>query len=102
MTRMNGYYLHKCPLCGQLHKRPRYASISIYVPIDLFIEPRQLIVCKCCGANSKFEDYSIESVISTSKSDISWLYDDKPTFFEKFKKFFSRKRPVKIEYPYLL
>lgn len=102
MTRMNGYFLHGCPLCGQLHKRERYASVSIYVPIDLIIESHRLILCKSCGVESKFEDYSVESVISLSEPDISWLYGEKPSLIDKFKKLFSRKKKGKIEYPYLI
>jgi len=102
MTRINGYFLHECPSCGQLHKRARYASVSIYVPNDLVIESNRMISCKSCGLSSKFEAYSMVSVISLHQSDISWLYGEKPSLIDSIKKFFTKEKSVDIDYPYLI
>lgn len=102
MTRMNGYFLHECPSCGQLHKRARYASVSIYVPNDLVIESNRMISCKSCGVSSKFEAYSMVSEISLCQPDISWLYGEKPILIDRIKKFFTKGKRVNIEYPYLI
>ncbi len=102
MTRMNGFFLHQCPLCGQLHKRGRYASISIYVPMDLSIDENELIRCKSCQCDSKYIDYSIVTTVVFEPPDISWLYGKKPTFLSRLKRLFIKQKKVKYDYPYLI
>ncbi len=57
MTRISSFSLYQCPDCRQIHIKPEYGSISIYVPTDLFIDDEDLKACKKCGKSFKFKDY---------------------------------------------
>jgi hypothetical protein len=57
MTRIASFGLYQCRECGQVHLKPEYGSISIYVPPDLFFNPTDIKVCKGCGRNLQFKDY---------------------------------------------
>lgn len=83
MTRASGFDLYACPHCRQLHKKPRYASVSVYVPKDLVIAPDQKITCHYCLAVSKFSEYVHDSYVPPPEVDISWLYGKKKTILQK-------------------
>ena len=57
MTRIASFGLYQCKKCGQIHIKPEYGSISIYVPPDLFYDPTDVKVCKGCLKESQFKDY---------------------------------------------
>ncbi len=58
MTRISSFSLYGCPRCGQIHIKPEYASISVYIPSDLTYEFDQIIVCKGCQYKNYFKEYS--------------------------------------------
>lgn len=57
MTRISSYGLYKCTNCSQIHIKPNYGSISIYVPLDVFIKPTEIITCKKCGIKKEFSEF---------------------------------------------
>jgi hypothetical protein len=57
MTRIVSFSLYECPMCKQIHIKPEYGSISIYIPPDLSIEPTDTKVCRGCMNQIKFEDF---------------------------------------------
>ena len=77
MTRSSGFDLYACPSCNQLHKKNRYASVSVYVPKDLVIESDRKIACHKCGVVSNFSDYVYAFYVPPPEVDISWLYGRK-------------------------
>jgi hypothetical protein len=57
MTRVSSYGLYGCPSCGQIHIKPNYGSISVYVPNDISIGPTTIIVCHKCKSKNIFQRY---------------------------------------------
>lgn len=104
MTRCSGFDLYACPHCDQLHKKNRYASVSVYVPKDLVIEPGRKIACHKCKIVSNFSEYVFATYVPPPEVDISWLYGKKKTFFSRlnFLAKLNRLKITKIEYPNLI
>lgn len=48
MTRMSGYSLVQCPVCGEVHRKKAYSSVSIYMPREL-----EIYEFKCAFCNAK-------------------------------------------------
>jgi hypothetical protein len=57
MTRISSFGLYQCRECGQIHIKPEYGSVSIYVPTDLFYDPTHVLVCKGCFKECQLKDY---------------------------------------------
>ena len=57
MTRISSFGLYQCRECGQIHIKPEYGSVSIYVPPDLLFDPIDVLVCKGCLKKSQLKDY---------------------------------------------
>ena len=57
MTRISSFSLYQCPRCGQIHIKPEYASISIYIPTDLTYALNEIKVCKGCRYEIYFKEY---------------------------------------------
>lgn len=57
MTRISSFSLHECPKCGQIHIKPEYGSVSVYIPSNLSCEPTEIKVCKGCKEEINFEDF---------------------------------------------
>ena len=57
MTRVSTYGLFGCPSCGQIHIKPNYGSISVYVPNDISIGPTTIIICHKCKSKNVFQRY---------------------------------------------
>ncbi len=57
MTRISSFGLYQCPKCGQIHLKPEYGSISVYVPIDLFYSIDDIKKCKGCHHSDFFKNY---------------------------------------------
>jgi len=57
MTRISSFSLYACPECRQIHIKPEYGSVSIYVPTDLFIEPTAIKKCQGCSWEGKFGEF---------------------------------------------
>lgn len=77
MTRCSGFDLYACSHCDQLHKKNRYASVSVYVPKDLVIEPGRKIACHKCKIVSNFSEYVFATYVPPPEVDVSWLYGRK-------------------------
>jgi hypothetical protein len=70
MTRISSFGLYKCPKCGQVHIKPEYGSISIYIPPDPFYKPTDLKACKGCHLQNQLQDYKylgLKSKTNTKK-----------------------------------
>jgi hypothetical protein len=68
MTRISTFGLYECPKCGQIHIKPEYGSISIYVPTDLFVAPTAIKICQGCrweGQLSDFKYLGLKSKVHT-------------------------------------
>ena len=68
MTRISSFGLYECPKCGQIHIKPEYGSISIYVPTDVFVEPTAIRMCQECqweGQLSEFKYLGLRSKVYT-------------------------------------
>jgi len=57
VTRISSFSLYECPKCQQIHTKPEYGSISIYIPSDIFIEPTITKVCRGCQEEMNFKDF---------------------------------------------
>ena len=57
MTRISSFSLHQCPKCDQIHIKPEYGSISIFIPLDIYVEDSEIKVCKGCKSEIRFKDY---------------------------------------------
>lgn len=57
MTRISSFTLYQCPACEQVHIKNEYASVSIYVPTDLHLDPNHEKACKNCGKVSQVKDF---------------------------------------------
>jgi len=66
MTRVSSYTLYQCPACGQVHIKNEYASVSIYVPKDLYLDPAGSRSCKKCGNTYQLQDFICLGVRSKS------------------------------------
>lgn len=59
MTRINHFNLYECPKCRQIHIKPEYSSISLYMgmPPNAYYAPTDLKACQKCGEKSSFSEY---------------------------------------------
>jgi hypothetical protein len=57
LTRISSFGLYECPKCGQIHIKPEYGSISIYVPTDLFVDPTAIKVCQGCRWEAQLSEF---------------------------------------------
>jgi hypothetical protein len=57
MTRISSFGLYECPNCSQIHIKPEYGSISIYVPTDLYVDITEIKKCQGCGWSGQFKDF---------------------------------------------
>lgn len=59
MTRIGYYELYECPKCQQIHIKPEYSSVSLYMgmPPDAHYGPTDLKICQKCGKKSPFSKY---------------------------------------------
>ena len=59
MTRIGYYELYECPKCQQIHIKPEYSSISLYMgmPPDAHYDPTDLKICQKCGKKIPFSKY---------------------------------------------
>ena len=57
MTRISSFSLYECPKCGQIHIKPEYGSVSVYVPQDIYFESTDIKVCRGCRVETKFGNY---------------------------------------------
>ena len=68
MTRISSFSLYQCLECKQIHTKPEYGSVSIYIPTDMHIDDEEIKPCKNCGKKWQFRDYKFvgrESRIET-------------------------------------
>jgi hypothetical protein len=80
MTRIGLFEIRRCPACGQQHLRPRYASISVYVPD---IPPQEeLRTCAGCGKQFLMESFIEEGEVL--KSDLQ-RKPEPPTFWQRLR-----------------
>jgi hypothetical protein len=80
MTRIGLFEIRRCPGCGQQHLRPRYASISVYVPN---IPPQEeLRTCAGCGKQFLMESFIEEGEVL--KSDLQ-RKPEPPTFWQRLR-----------------
>lgn len=96
MTRISSYDFYECDKCGQIHIKPNYGSISIYVPMDFYIEPTALKTCQKCGDKKPFSEFIYIGMKSVppSKPQFDKQVDE---FFRKLKEFVLRKNIPKEE-----
>ena len=100
MTRIASYGLYKCLTCSQVHIKPNYGSISIYVPVDAFVKDSDIVTCKSCGIKRAISSYIYLGMRSKENS-------YKPNIFERILirlKILnaSEERDVRKVYPSLL
>jgi len=57
MTRITSFSLYECPKCGQVHIKPEYGSVSVYVPLDIYFKSTDTKVCRGCREEIKFDNY---------------------------------------------
>ena len=68
MTRISSFGLYECLKCKQIHIKPEYGSISIYVPADLEVDPFAIKMCQGCrwkGQLSEFKYLGLRSKVNT-------------------------------------
>ena len=68
MTRISSFSLYECPKCGQIHIKPEYGSISVYIPSDLSYEPTDIKVCRGCGEEIQFCNFKYLEMRSKTNS----------------------------------
>lgn len=84
MTRVSSYGLYECDKCGQVHVKPQYSSVSVYVPWDLNIAGDSLLTCAKCGDKKEFSKFKYLGICE--KEDLplpAWLTGRKLTLMEK-------------------
>lgn len=57
MTRITSVSLLKCTNCHQIHIKPLYGSISIYVPPDMHSQADEIRTCSGCGLNQRYDKF---------------------------------------------
>ena len=57
MTRISSFGLYECPKCGQIHIKPEYGSVSVYVPLDIYFESTDTKVCRGCREEITFGNF---------------------------------------------
>lgn len=100
MTRISSYGLYQCADCLQIHIKPLYGSISIYVPLDAFIEDSQVVTCKGCGSRQEISKFVYKGMRAKQNS-------FRPNIFEQIAiKFGWQSQPEELDvrklYPKLL
>lgn len=76
MTRIASYGLYQCPTCQQVHIKPNYGSISVYIPSDAFIADSDVVSCKGCGLDQTISSFLYIGIRTKQKS-------HKPNLFER-------------------
>jgi hypothetical protein len=98
MTRISSFGLYECPKCGQIHVKPEYGSISIYVPTDLFVEPTTIKMCQVCGWKGQLREFKYLGLRSK-------VYTRNPSRLEFFIRKIIKKPYIELDvrkqYPYL-
>lgn len=98
MTRISSFGLYECPNCSQIHIKPEYGSISIYMPSNLFMESNPIKKCQECrweGQLSEFKYLGLKSKVYTrNPSQLEF-------FFRKIMKKPYIEFDVRKQYPYL-
>jgi hypothetical protein len=84
MTRISSYTQYQCRLCGQIHIKPEYGSISSYIPVDIAFNPTDLKTCKRCGQVQEVQEYAEIGRTSTYVSIDT--YPEHPTFWQRIRR----------------
>lgn len=66
MTRIGGYSLLACPICKAVHKRARYASVSVYTPKGINDTPDAFRQCAKCRASFALGDMVVMGEVRNS------------------------------------
>ncbi len=67
MTRISSFSLYECPRCEQIHIKPEYGSVSVYIPSVLSYKPSDIKVCRGCRKEILFSDFKyLESKSKTN------------------------------------
>ncbi|CAN1557327.1 hypothetical protein MCEGE14_02474 [Burkholderiaceae bacterium] len=84
MTRISSYTQYQCKLCGQIHVKPEYGSVSSFVPVDIVLNPTDLKTCKRCGQTQEVQEYA--EIGRTSTSVTIDTYPEYPTVWQRVRR----------------
>jgi hypothetical protein len=76
VTRVVSYGLYQCTICQQIHIKPNYGSISVYIPFDVFVDNSGVVGCKGCGLEQAISSFLYIGIRPKQKS-------HKPNLFER-------------------
>jgi len=81
--------MYACEKCSQIHVKPNYSSVSVYVPWDLNIDKGFLLTCVGCGDQKKFSKFKFMGIWEPPIELLpDWLTGRRPSFVERI---FGRK-----------
>lgn len=104
MTRISSFTLYQCPACEQVHIKNEYASVSIYIPTDLHLDPTDEKACKKCGKVNQVKDYKyLGKKSKTFRVEKTYKNNLWSRIHKKLHEFFSPPKEVDLRnlYPYI-
>ncbi len=84
MTRTSSYTHYQCRLCGQIHIKPEYGSISSYVPVDITFKSSDTKTCTKCGKSQQVQEY--ENIGRTGVYISIDTFPEHPTIWQRLRR----------------
>jgi len=84
MTSIAAYTQYQCKKCEQIHIKPEYGSVSIFVPVDIAFKPTDVKTCKRCGELQEVQEYERLGRVETSVEIDT--YPEHPTIWQRLRR----------------
>jgi hypothetical protein len=91
MTSIAAYTQYQCKECGQVHVKPEYGSISVFVPV--ISKLTDMKACKRCGESHQLQEYENIGRIAV-RIEID-TYPEHPTWWQKMRRQWDHKHGKK-------
>lgn len=93
MTSIAAYIQYQCKQCGQIHVKPEFVSISIFVPADAIFKSTDMKACKRCGVSQQVQEYEkIDRLAECIEVD---TYPERPSWWLKLRRRLDQKYGMK-------